>query len=86
MAYRVELKTPAVRVLASLPRSDQQRIRTRIDMLAENARPPGCKKLAGENDLYRIRAGAYRVVYSIEDARLRVLVVRIGHRREVYRQ
>jgi mRNA interferase RelE/StbE len=85
MAYAVELKAPAVRDLAALPRVDQQRIRARIDALAENPRPPGCKKLAGADSLYRIRVGMYRVVYSIEDARLVVLITRIGHRREVYR-
>lgn len=53
--------------------------------LEANPRPPGAKKLRGESDLWRVRVGDYRILYSIEEARLVVLVVKIGHRREVYR-
>ena len=56
----------------------------RLDELGENPRPPGSKKLAGA-DFWRTRVGDYRIVYSIEDQVLMVLVIRIGHRREVYR-
>ncbi len=55
-------------------------------MLAENARPPGGVKLAGEPDLYRIRVGDYRIVYQVRNQALTVLVVSIGHRRDVYRK
>ncbi len=84
--YAVEIATPAVKTLRNLPRPDQRRIAARIDALAENPRPPGVEKLEGADDLYRIRAGDYRIVYRIEDERLLVLVIRIGHRREVYRR
>ncbi|MBI4859577.1 MAG: type II toxin-antitoxin system RelE/ParE family toxin [Candidatus Riflebacteria bacterium] len=57
----------------------------RIDGLSQNPRPPGVKKLAGEEHLCRIRVGDHRVVHEIQDDRLLVLVVRIGHRRDVYR-
>lgn len=57
-----------------------------IDKLAENPRPRGCKKLAGRYDLYRIRVGRYRVVYAIRDEVLVVVIVAIGHRRDVYRR
>ncbi len=61
------------------------RLRAAIDALAEDARPSGCVKLANTPDLYRIRVGDYRIVYQLKDAALVVLVLSIGHRREVYR-
>ncbi len=57
-----------------------------IDLLAETPRPPGCRALAGEPDVYRVRVGDYRIVYEVLDERLIVHVVRVGHRREVYRR
>ena len=83
--FTVTILPSALRQLAELPRSDQRRIKERIDGLAANPRPPGAKKLRGESDLVRVRSGTYRINYSIEDVRLMVLVIRIGHRREVYR-
>jgi len=61
-------------------------LRDAIDALAQEARPAGCVKLAGSPDLYRIRVGDYRIVYQIKDNELLVLVLSIGHRREVYRR
>lgn len=84
--YAVEIATLAVKALRDLPRADQRRVAARIDALAENPRPPGVEKLEGADDLYRVRAGDHRIVYRIEDKRLLVLVIRIGHRREVYRR
>ena len=62
------------------------RLRTAIDDLEQNARPFGCVKLAGEPDLYRIRISDYRIVYQVNDPKLTVLVLAIGHRREIYRR
>jgi mRNA interferase RelE/StbE len=62
------------------------RLRTAIDSLEREARPTGCVKLAGLPDLYRIRVGDYRVIYQVKDTELVVLVLSIGHRREVYRR
>lgn len=84
--YAVEIATLAVKALRDLPRADQRRVAARIDALAENPGPPGVEKLEGADDLYRVRAGDHRIVYRIEDKRLLVLVIRIGHRREVYRR
>jgi mRNA interferase RelE/StbE len=84
-AYTVAILPSALRQLAELPRHDQRRIKERIDRLAADPRPPGVKKLQGESDLFRLRSGNYRVIYSVEDVRLTVLVIRIGHRRDVYR-
>jgi mRNA interferase RelE/StbE len=57
----------------------------RIQALAAEARPPGCEKLSGSEDRYRVRQGRYRVVYHVDDPSLTVTVVKIGHRRDVYR-
>jgi mRNA interferase RelE/StbE len=84
--YRVELRPRAEKDLAALPRDSQRRIARAIDALAEDPRPAGCVTLRGGEGLLRIRVGVYRVVYLVEDDRLVVLVVRIGHRRDVYRQ
>ena len=72
-------------MLAGLERRDQQRIRAAIELLAENPRPPACVAMVGEQDVYRVRVGDYRIVYEVVDDVLVILVVRIGHRREVYR-
>ena len=83
--YEVRLARRAVRSLADLQRRDQQRIRAAIDLLAENPRPPNCVALQGEAGVHRVRVGDYRIVYEVFDRVLVVQVVRIGHRREVYR-
>jgi len=83
--YTVTILPSALGELAELPRHDQKRIKERIDRLAADPRPPGAKKLKGKSDLFRLRSGNYRIIYSIEDVRLIVLVIRIGPRRDVYR-
>jgi mRNA interferase RelE/StbE len=85
VAYRVEVAPHAERQLRRLPKSIQMRLTTRMKALADEPRPPGVEKLAGEENLYRIRVGDYRIIYAIEDEVLLVLVVTVGHRREVYR-
>ncbi|MDH4279403.1 MAG: type II toxin-antitoxin system RelE/ParE family toxin [Acidimicrobiia bacterium] len=83
--YHVVVARRAVKSIAKLRRVDQQRVRAAIDLLADEPRPPGCTKLAGEDSVYRVRVGDYRIVYEVIDARLVVHVVRVGHRRDVYR-
>jgi mRNA interferase RelE/StbE len=83
--YRVEIARRAARSFALLQRQDQQRVRAAIDLLAENPRPPGCTKLAGEANAYRVRTGSYRILYEVFDDQLLVQVIRVGHRRDVYR-
>ncbi|MBI3317960.1 MAG: type II toxin-antitoxin system RelE/ParE family toxin [Candidatus Omnitrophica bacterium] len=85
MRYTLEFKPSAAREFSKLPRPVQVSIRPRIDALVDNPRPHGVEKVAGGEDLFRIRAGDYRVVYQVQDDRLFILVVRVGHRREVYR-
>ncbi len=83
--YEILLTRAAERSLAALPRATLRRVDTRIRGLAEAPRPPGVKKLQGLEDLYRIREGDYRILYRIEDERLIVLIVDVGHRRDIYR-
>ena len=84
MVYRIEIRRQAIKELARIERKDGEKIAAAIDELAYNPRPAGCKKLRNREG-WRIRVGEYRVLYGIEEERLVVLVVRIGHRREVYR-
>jgi mRNA interferase RelE/StbE len=84
-SYEIVFKKSVARDLRELPREDVRRILNRIRLLAEDPRPAGCQKLSG-GDRYRVRQGVYRIVYGIEDARLVVMIVKVGHRRDVYRQ
>lgn len=86
MSYRLEFTKPAARQFKSLPRQVQQRLQPKIDALAMEPRPAGMVKLAGEEELYRVRVGDYRIIYTIQDDQLLVLVVTIAHRREAYRR
>jgi mRNA interferase RelE/StbE len=83
-AYSIFLKESVRKDLDPIPKNDLQRIMERIGSLAENPRPVGCEKLSGQ-EKYRIRQGDYRIIYSIQDTQLTVWVVKVGHRREVYR-
>lgn len=85
MAYSLLLAPPAERQLKALAEATQKRVLTRLKTLQHNPRPPGVKKLAGEGSLYRIREGSYRIIYTIQDKELIVLVLKIGDRKEVYR-
>ncbi len=85
MSLRIDLRPAAKRELENLPRAEQQRILGRIARLAEAPRPPRAVPLGGAGGLLRVRVGDYRVVYRIDTEPPRILVVRIGHRREVYR-
>jgi mRNA interferase RelE/StbE len=83
--YQIEFSRQADRQFRDLPSQIQQRLRSKIDSLATTPRPHGSEKLSGDDRLYRIRVGDYRIVYAVQDNRLLVLVVKVGHRREVYR-
>jgi mRNA interferase RelE/StbE len=74
----------AFRQLKKLDRAVQVRIFAKINRLADDPRPPGCLKLAGRDNVYRLRIGDFRVLYNIVDAKLIVLVLKVGHRRDVY--
>jgi mRNA interferase RelE/StbE len=82
--YSIFFKDSVRKDLDSIPKNDLQRIIVRIGNLAEDPRPAGCEKLSGQ-EKYRVRQGNYRIIYSIQDTELTVWVVKVGHRREVYR-
>jgi len=83
-SYSLEIKRSAAKELAQVPPKDRGRIIARIQALAEDPRPVGAEKLSGQ-ERYRVRQGDYRILYEIEDQVLRIMVVKIGHRRDVYR-
>ncbi|MFE7603881.1 type II toxin-antitoxin system RelE/ParE family toxin [Brachybacterium paraconglomeratum] len=83
MAYEIELRPAAVRALKRVDHQDRGRIQGAIALLAVDPRPPGAKALRGRDGL-RIRVGSYRIIYTIQDSRLLVVVVALGHRSEVY--
>jgi mRNA interferase RelE/StbE len=82
--YSLEIKPAAAKELDALDNTLFARVDRKILVLAENPRPPGCKKLRGYKDQWRIRVGDWRVVYIIDDAAKRVSVTRVAHRSEVY--
>jgi mRNA interferase RelE/StbE len=82
--YSLVFKASVARDLRQLPTSDVRRILARIEALAEEPRPTSCEKLSGQ-ERYRVRQGVYRIVYEIGDQELVVMVVKVGHRRDVYR-
>jgi mRNA interferase RelE/StbE len=84
LSYRVELENRAKKELLGLPRDIQSRLAEALDDLQKNPRPPGSKKLTGQEG-YRVRKGNYRILYIIDDRESLVRVYRIGHRREIYR-
>jgi mRNA interferase RelE/StbE len=86
VTYRVEFRPAAARELRKLDRSARDRISKVISLLADDPRPPAAKMLTGDDTprLWRVRTGDYRVIYSIEDDVLLVLVINVRHRREAY--
>lgn len=81
--YRIEIKRSAEKELAALPKSEQARIGAAIDLLSQTPRPP--KRVQLSKDRYRVRVGNYRIIYDVFDEVLTVHVIRIGHRKDVYR-
>jgi mRNA interferase RelE/StbE len=84
MAYQIQWLKRATRDLDRVPSKDRARLFEKISALANNARPPGSKKLRGREDQYRIRIGDYRVIYSIDDQTKGVTILVIGQRGGVY--
>ncbi|MGH2360511.1 MAG: type II toxin-antitoxin system RelE family toxin [bacterium] len=84
-SYRLLIKPSAVKDLEALPAKDRRRVVSRIRGLASAPRPAGCEKLSGL-ELYRVRQDSYRVLYTVHDAEQIIIVIKIGHRRDVYRR
>jgi mRNA interferase RelE/StbE len=83
--YRVDIREDAAKAIEHLPRKIRDAVYESIAALAQNPRPHGCVKLKFNLPLYRIRVADYRIVYTIKDKNLVVLIIRVAHRREVYR-
>ena len=83
-SYRLLIKSSAGKDIEALPKQDRRRIVAKIASLSVDPRPPGCEKLSGREQ-YRLRQGNYRIPYEIQDLDLIVVVVKLGHRRDVYR-
>lgn len=84
--YTIEFDSRVKKDFKSINANDVKRIKAAISELSKNPRPDGCTKLKGRQDYYRIRVGNYRVVYAIENTVLLVLVVRVGHRKDIYKK
>jgi len=82
--YKIQIKKSALKEMHKIPKKDLQRITGRISLLSQNPMPPGAEKLASQN-LFRIRQGDYRILYSIDTKEEIVYIIKIGHRGEVYR-
>ena len=82
---RVEISQTAERQLRRLPREGRQRVARTVLALAAEPHPRGARKLSGYEDIFRVRTGRYRIIYSVAKAKLIVLVLKIGHRKDVYR-
>jgi mRNA interferase RelE/StbE len=83
--YHVKVKRSAVKALKKIPKADQKRIAVKIDSLAEDLPNPDTTKMKGNNPFHRIRVGEYRIIYEIQGDILLILVVKIGHRKDIYR-
>ena len=81
--YKIEIKKSATKEIAKLPKNILKRILNKIQSLSSNPRPNGCKKLTAD-EKYRVRVGNHRILYSIEDEKLVIYVVKVGHRKKVY--
>ena len=83
--YNIEISATAERQLRKINKQDQLRVLRTIQSLAQMPYPKGCRKLRGYKSIYRIREGNYRVIYSVETKRLLIVVIKVGHRKDVYR-
>jgi mRNA interferase RelE/StbE len=84
--HAVEFRPAVLKRLKRLPNKDLRRIKNRIDRLAENLPDPAMTKMKGDNPFHRVRSGDYRIVYQIFEDRLVILVVKVGHRKDIYKK
>jgi mRNA interferase RelE/StbE len=85
LKYRIEFKNSAAKALKKIPKRDRKRIRDKIDSLSDSLPDPSITKMKGDNPFHRIRVGDYRIIYEIKDEILLILVLKIGHRKDIYR-
>ena len=84
-SYDIEITRTAEKQLKALPGEDQRRLATAIQALADEPRPRGSRKLTGYEDVFRVRVGRYRILYSVSDRKLIIIILKLGHHREIYR-
>ncbi|MCD4774456.1 MAG: type II toxin-antitoxin system RelE/ParE family toxin [Candidatus Aegiribacteria sp.] len=85
MTYSIEFRPAALKNLKRFPKRDLVRIKKRIEELSNNLHDPKTTKMRGKNSYHRVRSGDYRIIYEIQARRLIILIVKVGHRRDVYR-
>jgi len=85
LKYRIEVKRSAAKALKKIPKPDRKRISEKIDSLAEKLPNPDITKMKGNNPFHKVRVGNYRIIYEIQDNFLLILIVKIGHRKDIYR-
>lgn len=85
MSYRIAVKRSAVKALKKIPKPDRERIVKKIDSLAENLPNPDTTKMKGNNPFHKVRIGDYRIIYEVQEEVLVILIVKIGHRKDIYR-
>jgi mRNA interferase RelE/StbE len=83
-AYKIFFRKSVDKDFSAIPKQDLRKVLRRIEMLSEDPRPSGCEKLTGQ-ERFRVRQGRYRIVYSIQDKDLTVWIVKVGHRKDIYR-
>ena len=83
-SYKILIKASAVKELKKIPKKNLSKVTERINSLAIDPSPPGCEKLTVQN-AYRLRQGSYRIIYTIDDEILVILVIKVGHRRDIYK-
>jgi mRNA interferase RelE/StbE len=83
-SYKIYFRQSVEKDFRTIPKKDLKKVVARIELLAKDPRPPGCEKLTGD-EKYRIRQGLYRIIYSVQDKELTIWVVKVGHRKDVYR-
>ena len=86
VTYTVQIKKSALKVLRKLPTTVSKSLAKTINFLEKTPRPKGCKKLKGNENLYRIQQGDYRIIYQVQDSVLIILIVIVGHRKMIYRK
>jgi mRNA interferase RelE/StbE len=83
-AYKIFFRKSVDKDFSAIPKRDLRKVLRRIEMLSKDPRPSGCEKLTGQ-ERFRVRQGSYRIVYSIQDKDLTVWIVKVGHRKDIYR-
>ncbi len=85
-SFKIEVSKSVIKKLKTLPIKDVKKIVSSIQSLAINPYPDGCRKLTGELATYRVRQGNYRIIYEIENGKMRILILKVGHRKDIYKK